>query len=465
MSPKNRCRSGWTAPRRRPRGSGGLVEGGGVLADGAGGRRAALDLGDDGSRLSPGAGRPGKGGAAAGGSRSRARRNRPHQRRDLRLWAMISVSFHRPISRKDAPGRKVLSFAIYAFLRHTSFMTAIRTPPDHGPPAPRTAACKPQQTHQTLAAARGRVQRCSTRSTERHPHLREELGDVLIQVVFHAQLAAGDFTFDDVAREIIAKWSGGTRMLAARADTSAQVIEVWEQVKAREKAAAGRTESAGSTAAAAAAGADVRGGGGAAHRRDRLPIDGLLIARRRRPGRRAGRRRAEAGTPGRGRQERGIDPESALRRNDRIKRRWRPRRRACPGRSVTPSPAHHPPCSHEQDLRPDRWPPWPASGSTFLDFWPGAALFAVHGAELPPGGRRFSPLAARPGGTGLRPPALGRRATTSSRCSAGAVGVPCTRRCRVCGPSTASGSAAAGCRAARSPAWRCRSCRGASRSS
>jgi len=33
------------------------------------------------------------------------------------------------------------------------------------------------------------------------PHMREELGDVLIQVVFHAQLAAerGDFDFDDVA--------------------------------------------------------------------------------------------------------------------------------------------------------------------------------------------------------------------------------------------------------------------------
>ena len=37
-----------------------------------------------------------------------------------------------------------------------------------------------------------------------YPHMREELGDVLIQVVFHAQIAAeqGLFDFDDVARDI-----------------------------------------------------------------------------------------------------------------------------------------------------------------------------------------------------------------------------------------------------------------------
>ena len=36
------------------------------------------------------------------------------------------------------------------------------------------------------------------------PHMREELGDVLIQVIFHAQLAeeAGKFDLEDVAREV-----------------------------------------------------------------------------------------------------------------------------------------------------------------------------------------------------------------------------------------------------------------------
>ena len=63
-----------------------------------------------------------------------------------------------------------------------------------------------EQTHQTLA--RCLIDECSelldTIDRNDLPHMREELGDVLIQVVFHAQLAAerGDFDFDDVARGI-----------------------------------------------------------------------------------------------------------------------------------------------------------------------------------------------------------------------------------------------------------------------
>lgn len=72
-----------------------------------------------------------------------------------------------------------------------------------------------------------------------YPHMREELGDVLIQVVFHAQIAAekGEFTFDDVAREINEKLIRrhphvfGTGKL----QTSEQVIAKWEEIKATEK--------------------------------------------------------------------------------------------------------------------------------------------------------------------------------------------------------------------------------------
>jgi MazG family protein len=72
-----------------------------------------------------------------------------------------------------------------------------------------------------------------------YPHMREELGDVLIQVVFHAQIAAeqGLFTFDDVARDINEKLIRrhphvfGTGKL----DTSEQVIAEWEKIKATEK--------------------------------------------------------------------------------------------------------------------------------------------------------------------------------------------------------------------------------------
>lgn len=71
------------------------------------------------------------------------------------------------------------------------------------------------------------------------PHMREELGDVLIQVVFHAQLAAeaGAFTLEDVAREVNEKLVRrhphvfGTGKLG----TSDEVLVQWEQIKALEK--------------------------------------------------------------------------------------------------------------------------------------------------------------------------------------------------------------------------------------
>ncbi len=71
------------------------------------------------------------------------------------------------------------------------------------------------------------------------PHMREELGDVLIQVVFHAQLAAeaGAFTLEDVAREVNEKLVRrhphvfGTGKLG----TSDEVLVQWEQIKAQEK--------------------------------------------------------------------------------------------------------------------------------------------------------------------------------------------------------------------------------------
>lgn len=107
-----------------------------------------------------------------------------------------------------------------------------------------------EQTHQTLT--RCLIDECSelldTIDRNDIPHMREELGDVLIQVVFHSQLAAerGDFNFDDVAREINEKLIRRHPHVfgTGRADNSAEVIEVWEKVKATEKAAAGKTESA-----------------------------------------------------------------------------------------------------------------------------------------------------------------------------------------------------------------------------
>jgi len=99
-----------------------------------------------------------------------------------------------------------------------------------------------EQTHQTLA--RCLIDECSelldTIDRNDIPHMREELGDVLIQVVFHAQLAAerGDFTFDDVSREINEKLIRRHPHVFGdhgKLDTAGEVITKWEQIKATEK--------------------------------------------------------------------------------------------------------------------------------------------------------------------------------------------------------------------------------------
>lgn len=73
------------------------------------------------------------------------------------------------------------------------------------------------------------------------PHMREELGDVLIQVVFHAQLAeeGGHFTLDDVAREVNEKLIRRHPHVfgnEGKLQTAGDVIVKWEEIKAQEKA-------------------------------------------------------------------------------------------------------------------------------------------------------------------------------------------------------------------------------------
>jgi XTP/dITP diphosphohydrolase/tetrapyrrole methylase family protein/MazG family protein len=72
-----------------------------------------------------------------------------------------------------------------------------------------------------------------------HAHMREELGDVLIQVVFHAQIASeqGLFDFDDVARDINDKLVRRHPHVFGdmRLNTSEQVITEWEKIKATER--------------------------------------------------------------------------------------------------------------------------------------------------------------------------------------------------------------------------------------
>ena len=68
------------------------------------------------------------------------------------------------------------------------------------------------------------------------------------QVIFHAQLAAerGDFTFDDVAREINEKLVRRHPHVFGngRLNTSAEVLVQWDAIKKVEKQAAGKAEPA-----------------------------------------------------------------------------------------------------------------------------------------------------------------------------------------------------------------------------
>jgi tetrapyrrole methylase family protein/MazG family protein/ATP diphosphatase len=79
-------------------------------------------------------------------------------------------------------------------------------------------------------------------------NLREELGDILLQVVFHSTIAAekGDFTIDEVA-------AGVTQKLVlrhphvfgdAKLEKAKDVLDNWDTLKANERKASGKVEKA-----------------------------------------------------------------------------------------------------------------------------------------------------------------------------------------------------------------------------
>jgi tetrapyrrole methylase family protein/MazG family protein len=93
-----------------------------------------------------------------------------------------------------------------------------------------------EETHETLEAL----------DAEDWPDVRDELGDLLLQIVFHAELArqAGRFELGDVAAAI-------TRKLIRRhphifgdvaVSGSAEVLQNWEAIKATERAEQGKTD-------------------------------------------------------------------------------------------------------------------------------------------------------------------------------------------------------------------------------
>ncbi|MDQ3973201.1 MAG: MazG family protein, partial [Actinomycetota bacterium] len=99
-----------------------------------------------------------------------------------------------------------------------------------------------EQTHQSLAryALEEVYELVEAIEAERPEGIREELGDVLLQVAFHAQIAEerGEFAVDDVARGIVDKLVRRHPHVFADVEVTdaAEVMANWERLKDAEKA-------------------------------------------------------------------------------------------------------------------------------------------------------------------------------------------------------------------------------------
>ena len=98
-----------------------------------------------------------------------------------------------------------------------------------------------EQDHQSIAECL--VDECSelleTIDNLDMDHMKDELGDVLLQVVFHSQLAkeSEHFDFEAVAREVNDKLIRRHPHVFgdSLAEDSEQVLHQWEEIKAKEK--------------------------------------------------------------------------------------------------------------------------------------------------------------------------------------------------------------------------------------
>ncbi len=98
-----------------------------------------------------------------------------------------------------------------------------------------------EQTHESLTRCllEETAELIDTIDEKDFDHMREELGDVLLQVVMHAQLAkeAGHFDFSDVAADINAKLIRRHPHVfgESKADTTEKVLVQWAAIKEEEK--------------------------------------------------------------------------------------------------------------------------------------------------------------------------------------------------------------------------------------
>ncbi|OUO92558.1 nucleoside triphosphate pyrophosphohydrolase [Gordonibacter sp. An230] len=135
-----------------------------------------------------------------------------------------------------------------------------------------------EQTHESIAhnmieEAYEAVDAIEARDTA---HLREELGDVLLQVVLQSQIAAdaGEFDIDDVCVDVNAKMVRRHPHVfgEATAANASEVLDLWDKVKLAERGSAGSADPG--AGAVGSAEADGSGGANGPSRREGL-LDGV----------------------------------------------------------------------------------------------------------------------------------------------------------------------------------------------
>jgi XTP/dITP diphosphohydrolase len=118
----------------------------------------------------------------------------------------------------------------------------------------RECAWKAGQTHESLARylLEETYETLEAIESGDDAHLREELGDLLLQILFHAVIAeeSGRFDIDDVAADLVVKlrrrnphvFDPASSAVPAGSTTAEAINEQWEQIKAEEKQRSGLME-------------------------------------------------------------------------------------------------------------------------------------------------------------------------------------------------------------------------------
>ena len=159
-----------------------------------------------------------------------------------------------------------------------------------------------QQTHRSLVQylIEETAETVEAIETGDHDHLREELGDLLLQVIFHAEIATAEepgFDVEDVARGIADKLIARHPYVFAATEVPTDLYATWEQRKAAEKGRTSVLQGIPEQLSALSRATKIISRSRSARRAGRA-------ARRAGDGRRGGGRAAQPGRPGPGLRDR-----------------------------------------------------------------------------------------------------------------------------------------------------------------